>query len=117
MAHKTNIGGTAYNVVGGTSLVSGTAYSIKKGRTLVDGTEYNINFILNGKEINLNNRLYTKVDNKYQINKFKFETNNIVEFKGRIGIYRKFNKSIVVLCLYYNDLNYVVPIDDHIESI
>ena len=45
MAHKTLIGGTAYNIVGGKSLVSGTAYNIKKGRTLVDGTGYNINFI------------------------------------------------------------------------
>ena len=44
MAHKTLVGGTAYNVVGGKSLVSGTAYSIKKGRTLVDGTGYDINF-------------------------------------------------------------------------
>ena len=45
MAHKTLIGGTAYNIVGGKSLVSGTAYNIKKGGTRVNGTGYNINFI------------------------------------------------------------------------
>ena len=44
MAHKTLVGGTAYNVTGGKSMVSGTTYSIKKGRTLVGGTGYDINF-------------------------------------------------------------------------
>ena len=44
MAHKTLIGGTAYNIVGGRSLINGTGYNIKKGRTLVNGTGYNINF-------------------------------------------------------------------------
>lgn len=44
MAHKTLIGGTAYNITSGTSMVSGTTYSISGGRTLIDGTGYNINF-------------------------------------------------------------------------
>ena len=44
MAHRTLIGGTAYNVSGGKSLVSGTSYNIKGGKTLVGGTGYNISF-------------------------------------------------------------------------
>ena len=44
MAHKTLIGGTAYNITSGTSMVSGTTYSISGGRTLIDGTGYDINF-------------------------------------------------------------------------
>lgn len=44
MAHKTLIGGTAYNIIGGRSMVNGTGYSIASGRTLINGTGYNINF-------------------------------------------------------------------------
>ena len=44
MAHKTLIGGTAYNIIGGKSLVSGTSYNIKGGKTLVGGTGYSISF-------------------------------------------------------------------------
>lgn len=44
MAHKTLVGGTAYNITGGKSMVSGTAYNITGGRTLVGGTGYNISF-------------------------------------------------------------------------
>lgn len=44
MAHKTLVGGTAYNISGGKSMVSGTSYSIKGGKTLVNGTAYSINF-------------------------------------------------------------------------
>ena len=44
MAHKTLVGGTAYNISRGKSMVSGTAYNIKGGRTLVGGTGYNISF-------------------------------------------------------------------------
>lgn len=44
MAHKTLIGGTAYNISSGKSLVSGTTYSIKGGKTLIGGTGYSINF-------------------------------------------------------------------------
>ena len=44
MAHKTLVGGTAYNITGGKSLVSGTVYDIKGGRTLVSGTGYDIKF-------------------------------------------------------------------------
>lgn len=42
MAHKTLIGGTAYEIGGGRTLVGGTAYSIDKGKTLVGGTAYEI---------------------------------------------------------------------------
>lgn len=38
MAHKTLIGGTAYEISGGRTLVGGTGYSIEKGKTLVAGT-------------------------------------------------------------------------------
>lgn len=44
MAHKTLIGGTAYEVSGGKTLVGGTAYSIAGGKTLVGGTAYDISF-------------------------------------------------------------------------
>lgn len=44
MAHKTLIGGTAYEISGGKPLVNGTAYSIDKGKALVDGTAYEVGF-------------------------------------------------------------------------
>lgn len=44
MAHKTLIGGTAYDTKGGRALVGGTAYEVKKGRTLVGGTGYDVGF-------------------------------------------------------------------------
>ena len=44
MAHKTLVGGTAYNVAGGRSMVSGTVYNVAGGRTLVEGTGYNVSF-------------------------------------------------------------------------
>lgn len=44
MAHKTLIGGTAYEIGGGKVLVGGTGYSIDKGRTKVGGTGYDISF-------------------------------------------------------------------------
>ena len=44
MAHKTLIGGTAYEISGGKTLVDGTAYSIKNGKTLVGGTVYEVGF-------------------------------------------------------------------------
>lgn len=44
MAHKTLIGGTAYEIGGGRTLVNGTGYSIDKGKTLVGGTVYEVGF-------------------------------------------------------------------------
>ena len=44
MAHKTMVGGTAYEVSGGKTLVNGAAYNIKDGKTLVGGTAYEIGF-------------------------------------------------------------------------
>ena len=44
MAHKTLIGGTAYEIKGGRDLIGGTSYSIKKGRTLIGGAGYDITF-------------------------------------------------------------------------
>lgn len=44
MAHKTLIGGTAYDIKGGKTLIDGTAYSIKSGKTLAGGTVYEVGF-------------------------------------------------------------------------
>lgn len=44
MAHKTLIGGTAYEIGGGKTLIGGTAYAIKGGKTMVGGTVRNISF-------------------------------------------------------------------------
>lgn len=43
-AHTILIGGTAYEITGGYTMIDGTVYPITKGRTLVDGTGYDINF-------------------------------------------------------------------------
>ncbi len=48
MAHKTLIGGTAYDLAGGMTLVGGTAYEIAGGKTLVEGTAYDIPFSSTG---------------------------------------------------------------------
>lgn len=47
MAHKTLIGGTAYEIDGGKTLIGGTVYEIDKGKTLVGGTGYNVMFSRN----------------------------------------------------------------------
>lgn len=52
MAHKTLIGGTAYEISGGKTLIGGTAYSLAKGRTLVGGTGYDISFGLQPGPVN-----------------------------------------------------------------
>lgn len=44
MAHKTLIGGTAYEIKGGRTLIGGTGYDVKSGRTLVGGTGYDVSF-------------------------------------------------------------------------
>lgn len=44
MAHKTLIGGTAYEIKGGRDLIGGTGYAKKKGKTLVNGTAYEVAF-------------------------------------------------------------------------
>lgn len=44
MAHKTLIGGTAYEISGGKTLVDGTGYKIKSGKTMIDGTVYEVRF-------------------------------------------------------------------------
>lgn len=44
MAHKTLVGGTAYEITGGRTLVNGTGYSIDNGKTLVGGTAYEVGF-------------------------------------------------------------------------
>lgn len=44
MAHRTLVGGTAYDIKNGRCLVDGTAYEIRTGRTLVGGTAYEVKF-------------------------------------------------------------------------
>lgn len=44
MAHKTLIGGTAYEIKGGRDLIGGTGYSKKNGKVLIYGTVYDIPF-------------------------------------------------------------------------
>ena len=44
MAHKTLIGGTAYEIKGGRELIGGTGYAKKSGKVLVNGTAYSIEF-------------------------------------------------------------------------
>ena len=42
MAHKTLIGGIAYEIKGGRDLIGGTGYSKKNGKVPIDGTVYDI---------------------------------------------------------------------------
>lgn len=44
MAHKTLIGGTAYEIKGGRDLIGGTGYSKKNGKVPIGGTAYDIPF-------------------------------------------------------------------------
>ena len=44
MAHKTLIGGTAYEIKGGRDLIGGTGYNKKNGKVLIYGTAYDIPF-------------------------------------------------------------------------
>lgn len=44
MAHKTLIGGTAYEIKGGRDLIGGTGYAKKNGKALINGTAYDIPF-------------------------------------------------------------------------
>lgn len=47
MSHKTMIGSTSYEILGGKTLIGGTGYDMSGGRTLVSGTEYDIKFSIN----------------------------------------------------------------------
>lgn len=62
MAHKTLIGGTAYDVKSGRALISGTGYDIKKGRTLIGGTGYDIRFGTPVEEIAVGTSVYMNVN-------------------------------------------------------
>ena len=44
MAHKTLVGGTAYEIGGGKDLIGGTVYEKDHGKTLVGGTAYEVGF-------------------------------------------------------------------------
>lgn len=60
MAHKTLIGGTAYDITGGRTLVNGTGYNISKGRTLINGTGYDITFDKGGYAVSYRNTSNTQ---------------------------------------------------------
>ena len=79
MAHKTLIGGTSYNVVGGKSLVSGTSYNIAKGRTLISGTGYDISFASHPYAM-----LYNDGDFIFQVG------NNVTEGKTLVSSYNDY---------------------------
>lgn len=53
MAHKTLVGGAAYEITGGKTLLGGTSYSVKNGKVLVDGTAYDISFLLPPNVLNM----------------------------------------------------------------
>lgn len=57
MAHKTLIGGTAYDVKGGRDLIGGVSYSKKNGKVLIDGTVYEIGFS-SGQTWRMNDKVY-----------------------------------------------------------
>lgn len=44
MAQKCTVGGVAYEIKGGRTLVDGVGYAVAKGRTLVDGVGYDVSF-------------------------------------------------------------------------
>ena len=44
MAQKCTVGGVAYEIKGGRTLVNGVGYAITKGRTLVNGVGYDVSF-------------------------------------------------------------------------
>ena len=62
MAHKTLVGGTAYDVTGGKTLVNGTVYNITGGKTLVGGTAYDISFGSQGADGGWPADLYTGLE-------------------------------------------------------
>ena len=82
MAHKTLIGGTSYNVVGGKSLVSGTNYNIAKGRTLISGTGYDISFV--PPSCTSYAMLYSDGDFIFQVG------NNVAEGKTLVSSYKDY---------------------------
>lgn len=44
MAQKCTVGGVAYEIKGGRTLVNGVGYAVAKGRTLVNGVGYDVSF-------------------------------------------------------------------------
>lgn len=62
MAHKTLVGGTAYEVKSGKTHIGGTGYDIKKGRTLIGGTGYDISFSTTVGDLAVGTSVYMNVD-------------------------------------------------------
>ena len=78
MAHKSLVGGTAYNISGGKSMVSGTSYNISGGKTLVGGTGYSISFALDNND-DAYAMLYNSNGSSMMLRDLFFQRNDKVE--------------------------------------
>lgn len=80
MAHKTLIGGTAYEIKGGRTLVNGTGYDIKAGKTLVGGTAYDVSF---GEPVTVN---ISRLTGTADVNKSYVEVNGVKYSGAKTGL-------------------------------
>lgn len=62
MAHKTLVGGTAYDITGGKTLVEGTSYSVKNGKALIGGASYDISFGTTIGDLGVGESVFLNVD-------------------------------------------------------
>lgn len=62
MAHKTLVGGTAYDITGGKTLVEGTSYSVKNGKVLIGGAAYDISFGTTIGDLGVGESVFLNVD-------------------------------------------------------
>lgn len=90
MAHKSLVGGTAYDITGGRTLVGGTGYSISKGRTLVGGTGYDIAFPIKLKDLPVGTIVYLNESGtpvEFYVSKHDYESG--LNGSGRTLLVRK----------------------------
>lgn len=88
MAHKTLVGGTAYEISGGKTLVEGTSYSVKNGKVLIGGSAYDISFLLPPAALNLWNGTESSVNCILYANGYWVVGGTIYEgsyYRGRIA--------------------------------
>lgn len=91
MAHKTLIGGTAYEITGGRELISGTGYAKKSGRALINGTGYDISFAPKQYELRIRGTLLgagsTMATGSYvEVNGTKYSSTAMVEVAAETSI-------------------------------
>lgn len=91
MAHKTLVGGTAYEISGGKALIDGTAYSIKNGKALIGGTAYEVAF----EKIVLVTITKNKAANKF--NRSNVEINGQV-YDGSVDVQIEVPTGTVIKC-------------------